>query len=302
MKKTKLMKSAILLMAALFLWSCSSDDDSSNNSSSNPNNPNNPTNERFLSTIDYIDYNYEGILNKDTLAYNNGKLVKAYFASCNGRMYQFEYGDNGKVNKVYESDILVRADSEGYGEDEDYDEDSEISQREFELFSNLNSGTLPPDYFNSSTHIYNSTNQLTEINHGDDEMMFTIIFEYDEEGRLFKMTNEFLGTSTFIEVSQFDSNNNPMIIKNTDGEDVVVRNYEYDSQVNPFYNIFTTYGLLGLECNFDVPVIPSPNNVTLEINNSDCNVQYSYNYDNGYPISRVLDSCNDTYEVEIRYQ
>jgi len=299
MKKTKLMKPAILLMTALFIWSCSSDDDSSNNSSSDPNNP---TNENYLSTIDYIDYNYEGILNKDTLAYSNGKLVKAYFASCNGRMYQFEYGGNGKVSKVYESDIIVRADSESYGENEAYDEDSEIHQREFEIFSNLDSGTVPPDYFNSSIHTYNSNNQLEEIKQGSGEMVFTTKFEYDEQDRLFKVSSGFLDDLAYTEVTQFDSNNNPKIIENTGDEDVVIINYEYDSKLNPFYSIFTEYGLIGLECNFDVPTIPSPNNVTIESNGSDCEIQYSYKYDGNYPISRILDGCNGTYEVELNYQ
>ena len=44
---------------------------------------------------------YPDYYNSDQFFYEKGKLIKAWFYGCSGTLYEFEYGENGKIETIY---------------------------------------------------------------------------------------------------------------------------------------------------------------------------------------------------------
>ncbi|MGJ8760861.1 MAG: hypothetical protein ACSHXA_09965 [Polaribacter sp.] len=207
--------------------------------------------------------NYPTYYNPDKFIYENGKLVKAWFYSCSGALYEFEYGSNGKISVVY------RKGSVSY---------SDIG------VSIKNTGEV-------IKQVYDSGNRLISLT--DDSGKILASLDYNSNNRLYKIDiKDFViaKPDTFL-FSEFDSNGNPAKVN-------FGISYTYDNKVNPIYILFKKYGFFNIEmCNSldDRRVLyVSPNNVKEIIdddNNNDVIFSAIYNYDSdGYPISNSYSS------------
>tara|TARA_R110002072_G_scaffold280949_2_gene443404 strand:- start:85 stop:891 length:807 start_codon:yes stop_codon:yes gene_type:complete len=202
---------------------------------------------------------YPDYYNSDKFFYENGKLIKAWFYGCSGTLYEFEYGENGKIETIYKGGAS---------------------------FDNIDVSIKGTGQI--TKHIYNSEDNLISITDVAGKLIASL--DYDSSGRLYKIdgkSNESdigrLETAVF---SDFDSNGNPI---NTNFN----LKYSYDDKVNPIYTLFKEFGFFNIEmCNsLDERRVfyISPNNVkeiirTNENNKIIFSSIYSYDTDD-YPVS-----------------
>ena len=248
----------LLVLCQILLTSCGSnnEDDPTENL---------PDVEKLIKQITVQNPEFPDFYNPDKFIYENNKLVKAWFYGCSGALYEFEYGSNGKISTVYSQNSVS--------------------------YSDINTSIKSTGEI--TKHIYDNQENLISIT--DDTGKLLGSFDYDSNGRLFKiqemnngLDNGKLGTAIF---SNFDSNDNPLKMN-------FGLSYTYDDKVNPIYVLFKKYGFFNVEmCNSFEEIrifYVSPNNVKEIIDTDDNNeiifsAIYSYDSD-GYPTSNSFTS------------
>lgn len=244
-------KSIFSILILILVLSCNKDDSDSSSEE---------TDTKYLISItsNEGDPTYPKYKGKDTLVYENDKIVKAFIgAGCTPFIYQYVYGTNGKIAKIYEIPLNIGG---GFPSMEEL----------IEMFENSTVIENSIDHYRLE---YDSENRLINIQNSFD----IILFEYDNKGRLYKKI--YPNDNLTITIYEFDENNNPLLITSNYGGTLSDRVYTYGSLNNPYYTLFQKYGLLEIDCALVQDFI-SPNVVT-----SSGNINYSYYSDGNYPSS-----------------
>jgi len=276
------MKRLFFLFTIISIVTACSNDDSIENP--NPNNSEND-NFKFLSTIisDPTEPRELPYKNIDTLVYKEGKLFKAYIGSfCSpGRIYQYEYGDNGKVSVVY-----AKTYNPHYGG----------GSAEFEEMINIfENSSLNENYDGKSIYEYNSDNKIKNIygssNDSDEEnntFTSSTEFKYNDNGHLYEMIGISnapapFGTSTIIfTATEFDDKNQPITVQANDSGEISEISYEYGEFKNPYYPLYEKYGIV-IGCNIFLQDFITPYVVKIK-QSSSSNQTYNYTSSDGkYP-------------------
>lgn len=233
----------------LSLFSCNKDDADSNSNNGEV---------RYLSTLtaSYGDPTYPKYSSKDTLVYENGRIIKSFLrAGCDPSVQQYEYGNNGKISKIYRA---------GFSRNEppyDYPQVGDL----IEMFENA---TIREYDEYPVTLEYDSENRLIGTDYGSR-------WEYDDQGRLFKK----MGSGISYTVKEFDDKGNPLLITRNYGGSLSERSYTYGTLKNPYYVLFNKYGLIQVDCVLEQTFL-TPNVVS-----STTNRDYLYYSDGEYPSS-----------------
>lgn len=260
MKNYLKIKNLFIVFVVLVVISCSKDDGDSNSSEGGV---------KYLSTLtgNIGDQSYPRYARKDTLVYENGKVVKACLsAGCNSSVQQYEYGSNGKISKIYRANIDNMG---GYPQFSD-------------LINMFESRTLDEYDANPITLNYDAQNRLIGTNSN-------IMFEYDEQGRIFKI---YTGSFVFT-VKEFDEKGNPLLVSRNYGGSIRDIVYSYSALKNPYYGLFKEFGLFEINCALSTAFI-TPNATS-----SDGDLEFIYSADGEYPL-QVTTSYNSVYEFSYR--
>ncbi|WP_299676499.1 hypothetical protein [uncultured Tenacibaculum sp.] len=242
------------MVLTLFVVSCS-------NNEEQPESDNEPpisSKEKLISKI--TNHYYQDLHSSykpDTLVYQNGRLVKAWFYGVSGTMYEFEYGSNDKIQVVY--------------------------SRYNTPYNEIGNSIATENYKNRTCY-YDASNKLIRQVFEDGR---EITIDYDSEDRATKIQGDIsLIDNGLVTFSDFDTNGNPQ--KNSYNYAV-----SYDDKANPVYVLFKKFGFFNIEMGNSLDdkraFYISPNNVTQSIrtsNNNENIFSSIYTYDSeGYPIS-----------------
>ncbi len=236
----------LLILSALFILGCSSDD----SSDTNDNNDNSSTNGLLVDTVQLsylVMSNQELTQEEGTYSYNydGNKLVSINFI-INGetKTNNFTYNDNNQFSAVY----YLSGDYIEY----EYDE---LGRLTVSTYTDVDD--YPTPVIRRSVYLYNQDGTVrTQYNDGNTEPHRTDTF--DQNGNLI--------STTFID----GSNNNE------------TRSYTYDNANSPFKNM--TGHHFGGSYYYGFPALFSGGNNALTVENENNRYFYTYNDDN-YPIS-----------------
>lgn len=269
MKKQLSIFKILLIIILLSAFSCNKDD-----SDADPEN----VQEKYISKVigNYSAPNNPRYDSKDTLVYENDKITKGYFsAGCNPSVAEYEYGSNGKITKIFKAALNINGDFPTTNDLINMFENStiiEYSDEDAQL-------QLQYDTENRLIKIYNS--------------FYSIQFEYDNQGRLYKKIYPADLTYT---VYEFDENDNPLLITRNYYGTLSDAIYTYGTLKNPYYILFKKYSLIDIDCGLEQTFI-SPNVVT-----SVGSITYTYYSEGDYP-SSVRELYNGrTYIYDFTYR
>lgn len=214
---------------------------------------------KYLSTLESNigPTDYPRYARKDTLVYENDKVIKSFIGSgCDPSVYQYEYGTNGKISKIY----VASFNPMGYPNVED-------------LITMFETSTINVNSENNYILEYDTKKRLNSIQGN----YSSVQFEYDNEGRLYKKITEDI-TYTVVE---FDDKGNPLYLTRDYEGSVSDRYYSYGNLKNPYYDLFEKYGLVDIDCALGDSFI-TPNVIT---KSGMSNITFKYNSDEEYPSS-----------------
>lgn len=262
MKNLFKLKTLIILFVPVFIFSCSSDDDSSFSGG----------NIKYLTSVTGPNHDptIDKYNDKDTLVYENGKLVKAYYGiAAHASARQFEYGDNGKISKIYDVDA--------------YDNRNAI----IGMFEN---STI--DQYDGSGYQIDSREYFLEYDSQDRLICFMLDkshcydrqYEYDNEGRLFKKDN-----GLYV-VFEFDDKGNPLLVFD-DYENLDIH-YTYGDLKNPFYDLFIKFGYFEDSNSFYFEQEFISPNVVKSVEHRYSDTYYRFISDGDYPNTVQVDDHN----------
>ena len=236
----------LLLLSALFILGCSSDD----SSDTNDNNDNSSTNGLLVDTVQLsylVMSNQELTQEEGTYSYNyDGNKLVSINSIINGetKTNNFTYNDNNQFSAVYYSS----------GDYIEYEYD-ELGRLTVSTYTDVDD--YPTPVIRRSVYLYNQDGTVrTRYNNGNTEP--TEISTFDQNGNLI--------STIFID----GSNNNE------------TRSYTYDNANSPFKNM--TGHHFGGSYYYGFPALFSGGNNALTVENENNRYFYTYNDDN-YPIS-----------------
>lgn len=271
MKNYLNVKSFFSILILMLVFSCNKDDTDSNSEEENI---------KHLSVVtsNIGPTTYPRYARKDTLVYENERIIKSFIGSgCDPSVYQYEYGSNGKISKIYE----VYFSHNGFPDVED-------------LINMFENSTIKENSSIDSQYEleYDSQKRLTFINNEFSSTQFL----YDNEGRLYKkIISEDDLTYT---VYEFDENNNPIYVTRDYGGSVTDQYYEFGSLRNPYYTLFQEFGLIYIDCALGDNFI-TPNVIT---KSGSKNITYTYFPNEDYPSSVHYQGNNSDLIYDFTYR
>lgn len=272
MKNFTIMKRLIFLLSIILIITACSSDDSGN--SSDPDNPGNE-NYKFLSSVvnDPTEPKEDKYDDLDTIVYENGKPLKALLAAGNYpfSIYQYEYGNNGKVSVIYIGNFNPH-------EDVGNDYEDQISR-----FENTN---LDEDYDRKTTIEYNSNNEIKKetTTSKDSDIVKTKRYKYDTQNRLYKITEVKPVYTTIYTVKEFNDKNIPKTIRYNENGNIGEHSFEYSDLKNPYYAFFDQFGISHLDKRNYNSDLPEKYMLTsYSVNGSSIQIYNYTSFDDEYP-------------------
>ena len=244
------------LLLFLFL-SCSNDDGTSNNNGLSDN-----VNFKKLASIK----SEKSPQFKDTLIYDNDRLILAYFPKCSGTLHKFEYLNSSKV--INRSEILgvnsIKENIDGKEQDKfslSYDKNGLKEELELKREDTSGGGVTFEQALGRNVYFYNEDGILTSIVYTEGDYTSTTSINY-ANGKISKIT---VGENTYT--------------------------FEFDNYPNPLYELSKKYGFIRLETcggfDFFRDELIFKNNVVKASKNNEVYFVATYEYDgDGYPIKR----------------